>query len=150
MKISPFQFAILLSIFLSITLVGCVAPSRSRYTGFNPTFVPTPVIRKADPVKTIVIASIPAGCIVEMNGEYIGQAPFSLTVNADSNGCWPKFFSDGKQRSLVNRFTCTAPNGSTDSRTWYAESRIPDTVLFRPYRSYPASQPLRLGLTSGL
>lgn len=123
-------------------LAGCTTPP-SGHAGAGPE------IRKTTPVKTIRITSVPAGCIVELNGEYIGQTPFSLTVDADLNGCWPCYYQSGGIRSFSNRFVCTAPNGCTDNRYWSAGDRIPDVVLFRPFGRYPGQQPLQLGMNTG-
>lgn len=146
---SQFLTRVVLSLCL-FALSGCSTSARYSYTGIDQAFVPEPTIRRADPVKSFGIASVPTGCIVELNGEYIGQTPFTLTVEADNNGCWPKSYPDGKPRAFMNRFTCTAPNGATDRRSWRAEDRIPDAVLFRPFGGrYPAASALNLGLTSG-
>ena len=126
----------LIFIFLAL-ICGCTTQSY-RYIGTRNEN------SKAGPVKTICITSSPIGCIVELNGEYIGQTPFSLTVDADVHGCWPRYFPGGDLRSFLNSFVCTAPNGSTDRRSWMAGARIPDTVLFRPFRSYPAVKPLQI------
>jgi hypothetical protein len=84
-----------------------------------------------------------------MNGEYIGQTPFSLTVDADANGCWPRYYPSGGMRSISNNFVCAAPNGFSDHRFWTTGDRIPDMVLFRPFGRYPGQQPLQLGLNTG-
>lgn len=123
-------------------LVGCTAPP-ARYAGVEPG------VRRAERIKTIRITSVPTGCIVELNGEYIGQTPFSLTVDADANGCWPRRHPDGSMRTLINRFVCTAPTGISDSRSWADGDRIPDMVLFRPCGRYPGQQPLQLELSIG-
>jgi hypothetical protein len=149
MKCRSLNLETLIYVILILELPGCANSVRSRYTGIERAFVPEPTVRRADPVKTIMIASVPTGCIVELNGEYIGQTPFSLTVDSDGNGCWQKFYPDGKRRASVNKFTCTAPNGATDRRAWFAEDRIPDTVLFRPYGRYPPVQQLKLGMSNG-
>jgi len=125
-----------------LALAGCIAPS-AKFAGVEPD------VRKAEAVKTIRISSVPSGCIVEMNGEYIGQTPFSLTVDADPNGCWPRYHPNGGMRPLSNRFVCTAPNGFSDYRSWITGDRIPDMVLFRPFGKYPVQQPLKLGMNAG-
>jgi len=123
-------------------LAGCATPP-ARYAGVDPQ------VRRTVPVKTIRFTSVPAGCIVEMNGEYIGQTPFSLTVDADNNGCWPRYHPNGGMRSFSNRFVCTAPNSFSDHRSWIAGDRIPDMVLFHPFGGYPGQQPLQLGMNTG-
>ncbi len=127
----------------AVFLAGCTAAPPVRYTGVEPE------VRKTSAVKTIEITSVPVGCIVEVNGEYIGQTPLSLTVDADANGCWPRRHPDGSVRSFSNQFVCTAPNGARDRRYWIAGDRIPEAVVFRPYGRSPAQQPLRLGMNSG-
>ena len=125
-----------------LAFAGCATPP-VRHAGVEPE------VRKTFPLKIIRIASAPAGCIVEMNGEYIGQTPFSLTVDADNNGCWPRYHPNGSMRAWGTHFVCTAPNGFSDRRSWTAGDRIPDMVLFRPLGRYPVQQPLQLGLNTG-
>ena len=125
-----------------LAFAGCSTPP-VRHVGVEPE------VRRTDAVKTIRIASVPAGCIVEMNGEYIGQTPFCLTVDADNNGCWPRYHPNGGMRSFSNSFVCTTPNGVSDHRSWTTGDRIPDMVLFRPLGRYPVQLPLQLGLNAG-
>lgn len=125
-----------------LALGGCTTPTE-KFAGIEPE------VRTPTAVKTIRVTSVPAGCIVEMNGEYLGQTPFSLTVDADRNGCWPRHHPGGGMRAWGNHFVCTAPNGASDRRFWTAGDRIPDMVLFRPFGKYPVQQPLQLGLNAG-
>jgi len=37
---------------------------------------------------TIEIASVPTGCIVEWNGEFLGITPFLLTVDTTADRIW--------------------------------------------------------------
>lgn len=124
----------------ALLLAGCAASATPRYAGVEPE------VRRTEAVKTIRIMSVPAGCIVELNGEYIGQTPFTLTVDADANGCWPRCYANGSARTHSSLFVCTAPNGYSDSRHWIVGDRIPDVLLFRPLGRFPAQQSLRMGL----
>jgi len=126
-----------------LALAGCAGRPADRYAGVEPE------VRTPTAVKTIRVTSVPAGCIVEMNGEYLGQSPFSLTVDADKNGCWPRYYPGGGTRAWGNHFVCTAPNGVSDRRSWTAGDRIPDMVFFRPFGKYPVQQPLKLGMNPG-
>jgi hypothetical protein len=125
---------------LAFAFAGCSTPT--RYAGVEPE------VRKPTPVKTICITSVPAGCIVEMNGEYIGQTPFTLTVDADNNGCWPRYHPNGGMRTFSNSFVCTTPNGFSDHRSWTTGDPIPGIVIFRPLGRYPVYQPLRMNAGS--
>lgn len=127
-----------------LALASCAGVPATRHAGVEQE------VRKAEAVKTIRIASVPPGCIVELNGEYIGQTPFSLTVDADPNGCWPRYYPNGSSRAMGSRMVCTAPSGTSEYRSWVCGERIPDMVLFRPCGGrYPVGQPLQLGMNTG-
>jgi hypothetical protein len=90
---------------------------------------------------TIEIASIPPGCIVELNGEFLGLTPFRLTVDSDSEGRWSRWDAH------VYVLTCTAPTGQFDSRRWLCATKIPSAILFRPMGwSYESLVPKATGI----
>jgi hypothetical protein len=109
----------------AVVSAGCAAQS-AKYAGVEPE------VRKAALSKTIRFASVPTGCIVEINGEYIGQTPFSLTVDADNNGCWPRYYPGGGTRTFSNNFVCTTPNGFSEPPVLDCRRQDPGHGAFSP------------------
>jgi len=88
-------------------------------------------VREATRVETIKIVSLPTGCVVEVNGEYMGITPLVLRVPSTPDGRW-RGTADGVYVMRVSTL-----NGRTgETKYWRGGQGIPSRLLFRP----PAAQ----------
>ncbi|MBU3666165.1 MAG: PEGA domain-containing protein [Chthoniobacterales bacterium] len=90
---------------------------------------PEPEVRTAEPVKTIDIRSWPPGCIVELNGEYVGTTPLELVVETTRSGNWTADYGRGYSPIILRASTADA--SGWEQKIWYPGDRIPSRVLFR-------------------
>lgn len=73
------------------------------------------------------VLSLPRGCVVEMNGEYLGTAPVKIDIPSTPDGRWPG------TAQTEHRITVSTPNNrSVETKVWRGGERIPQRVLFRP------------------
>jgi hypothetical protein len=83
-------------------------------------------VRKAQPIAKIDVRSIPTGCVVELNDEYLGVTPLEVVVDATESGNWA---SQGFGSVFVMK--CSRPDGDGwEQKVWYPGDRIPSRVLF--------------------
>jgi hypothetical protein len=98
---------------------------------------PEPEVREAERIATIYMHSLPAGCMVELNGEFIGVTPLEFKTPATDDGEWP-----GWQK--VYNLRASIPLGQGyEQKSWYSGERIPTRVVFRipgAERWYSATQ----------
>ncbi len=88
---------------------------------------PEPVVRKAQPIAKIDVRSIPTGCVVELNDEYLGVTPLEVVVDTTDSGNWA---SQGIGSVFVMR--CSMPDGDGwEQKVWYPGHPVPKRVLFR-------------------
>jgi len=89
--------------------------------------LPEPVVRKAQPIAKIDVRSIPTGCVVELNDEYLGVTPLEVVVDATESGNWA---SQGIGSVFVMK--CSMPDGNGwEQKVWYPGHPVPKRVLFR-------------------
>ena len=100
---------------VAFILAGCVT-------------APEPEVRVAEAVKTIDVRSWPPGCIVELNGEYVGATPLNLVVNSSRSGNWTSDY--GLWTPIVLRASTRDAEG-WEQKVWYPGERIPSRILFR-------------------
>lgn len=73
------------------------------------------------------VVSLPRGCVVEMNGEYLGGTPVRIDIPSTPDGRWP-----GSPQT-EHRITVSTPNNrAVETKVWRGGERIPRRVLFRP------------------
>jgi hypothetical protein len=95
--------------------------------------------REASPPDTVTmeVLSLPRGCIVEMNGEYLGATPVKIDIPATPEGRWrgaPEF------RHVIA--VSTPNNRAVETRKWRTGDQIPRRVLFRPpYAQFTGATP---------
>lgn len=89
---------------------------------------PEPEVRVAEAVKTIDVRSWPPGCIVELNGEYIGATPLQMVVNSSKWGNWTS--DHGFCTPIILRAS-TRDAAGWEQKVWYPGDRIPSRILFR-------------------
>jgi hypothetical protein len=76
---------------------------------------------------TMEVLSLPRGCVVEMNGEYLGGAPVKIAIPSTADGRW----RGGP--STEHRITVSTPNNrAVETKKWRGGDPIPRRVLFRP------------------
>lgn len=88
---------------------------------------PEPTVRRAQPIGKIDVRSIPAGCVVELNDEYLGVTPLEVVVDATESGNWA---SQGFGSIFVMK--CSTPDGNGwEQKVWYPGHPVPRRALFR-------------------
>lgn len=98
---------------LTIALVACTTPQ------------PEPVARKAQEVTAIRVHSLPPGCFVELNNEFLGVTPVTIRVPS-SGGKWTG--SMGK----LHRLRVSMPRGGGyEEKRWFGYDLIPQRAVFR-------------------
>lgn len=88
------------------------------------------------PERSAIIQSIPRGCWVEVDGEYLGRAPVVATVRTYENGAVAR-----PVRVRVSDLT----GGAYEEKVWAPGQRWPEKILFdvRPFMAHPGG--VRLG-----
>ncbi len=77
------------------------------------------------------VVSIPARCVVEMNGEYLGGTPVKIDIPSTPDGRWTG------ANSTKHRITVSTPNNrAVETKEWRGGDVIPRRVLFRPPYAY--------------
>ncbi len=81
---------------------------------------------------TMEVFSLPRGCVVEMNGEYLGTTPLKIDVPSTPEGRW------GGAPGFTHVISVSTPNNrAVETRKWRGGDAIPRRVLFRPpYAAY--------------
>jgi hypothetical protein len=86
---------------------------------------------------TMEILSLPRGCVVEMNGEYLGSTPIKVDVPSTPEGRWKG--APGFTHVIA---VSTPNNRAVETRKWRAGDPVPRRVLFRPpYAQYAGATP---------
>ena len=98
---------------------------------------PEPEVREGERIATIYMHSLPAGCMVELNGEFIGVTPLEFKTPATDDGEWPGWHK-------VYNLRASIPLGQGyEQKSWFSGERIPTRVVFRipgAERWYSATQ----------
>lgn len=86
---------------------------------------------------TMEIFSLPRGCVVEMNGEYLGSTPVKVDIPATPEGRWTG------APGFSHVITVSTPNNrAVETRKWRAGDPVPRRVLFRPpYAQFAGATP---------
>ena len=84
---------------------------------------------------TMEVFSLPRGCVVEMNGEYLGTTPLKIDVPATPEGRW------AGAPGFTHVISVSTPNNrAVETRKWRSGDPIPRRLLFRPpYAAYLTS-----------
>ena len=99
----------------ALALCGCGGGQPAPYAGAVAT------------EQTVEVLSLPRGCVVEMNGEYLGGTPLKISVPATPDGRWQG------PPSLVHAISVSTPNNRfVETKKWRGGDRIPQRLLFRP------------------
>ena len=86
---------------------------------------PEPVVRKAEEVTAIRVHSLPPGCFVELNNEFLGVTPLTIRVSS-YDGDWRGGFGD------LHILRASIPRGSGfDERSWRTGDPVPKQVVLR-------------------
>ncbi len=76
---------------------------------------------------TMEVFSLPKGCVVEMNGEYVGAAPVKIDIPSTSDGRW-----QGRP-GMSHAITVSTPsNRASETRKYRSGDPIPRRLMFRP------------------
>jgi len=101
--------------FLAATLTACQTPEPE----------PEAPVRKAQEVTAVQVHSLPPGCFVELNNEFLGVTPLTIRV--------PSY--EGKWRGSMyelNRLRVSMPRGGGyEEKRWFGYDPIPQRVVFR-------------------
>lgn len=96
-------------------LVACTSPEPPKDA----------VVRKAEEVGTIHVHSLPPGCFVELNNEFMGVTPVTIRVPS-YEGQWKGSMYD------VHRLRVSMPRGGGyEEKRWQAWEDVPERVVFR-------------------
>jgi hypothetical protein len=96
------------------TLMGCQSASK-----------PEPIVKKAQEVTAVRIHSLPPGCFVELNGEFLGATPIVIRVPS-YEGKWTGGLYG------VNRLRASIPRGTGfEEKRWNSGAQVPRRVVFR-------------------
>jgi hypothetical protein len=112
----------------SISLTGCTTLEPDN----------EPIVRKAKEVSKIHVHSLPPGCFVELNGEFMGVTPLTIRVPSYEGG-WSGDF--GQYHIL--RASIPRARGH-DQKFWRTGDPVPKRVVFRipgAERWYHANSP---------
>ena len=86
---------------------------------------PEPVVRKAEEVTAIRVHSLPPGCFVELNNEFLGVTPLTIRVPSYEGGWRGRFGDWHTLRASIPR------NTGYDQRSWKTGDRVPKQVVLR-------------------
>lgn len=128
-RLVPLRSAVIAAfIFSCCLLVACRTPVRTNgpiVIGGPPTDAD---LEAAGLSKSVQVLSFPVGGIVELNNEYIGTTPLTLTVRTGGGGTW----TDSGSRAGRFVLKCSSANGQIwEEKVWLVGERVPDKILFR-------------------
>jgi hypothetical protein len=96
-------------------LTGCQTPEPE----------PEVPVRKAQEVTAIKVHSLPPGCFIELNNEFLGATPLTIRV--------PSY--EGKWTGAtykMHRLRASMPRGQGwEEKRWFGHDPIPERVVFR-------------------
>ena len=91
----------------------------------TPQPVPEPVVRKAEEVTAVQVHSLPPGCFVELNGEFLGATPLTIRVPS-YEGDW----QGGGWKMYVLRASIPRGQGY-EQKLWFGGDPVPKRIVFR-------------------
>jgi hypothetical protein len=86
---------------------------------------PEPVVRKAEEVTAVQVHSLPPGCFVELNGEFLGATPLTIRVPS-YEGDW----QGGGWKMYVLRASIPRGQGY-EQKLWFGGDPVPKRIIFR-------------------
>jgi len=116
--VKKLSIRILVIIALALPLVGCGG-------GENPPTHPYPAAIQTE--ATVEILSLPRGCVVEMNGEYLGSTPLKISIPTTPDGRW-----QGPPGTMHAISVSTPNNRFIETKKWRGGDHVPRRLLFRP------------------
>ena len=100
---------------LPVALASCTSPEPDRDA----------IVKKAEEVSAIHIHSLPPGCFVELNNEFMGVTPVTIRVPS-CEGQWKGGMYD------VHRLRVSMPRGGAyEEKRWEAWDDVPERLVFR-------------------
>jgi hypothetical protein len=87
------------------------------------TVPPKPEPPEAPRARAMAVHSLPTGCMVELNGEWVGITPCHVMIPADSTGGF-----QGPDLSVMKVIPVTG--GIGDIKIWWPGQRIPSRAVF--------------------
>ncbi len=97
-----------------MALTGCQTPEPE----------PEAPVRKAQEVTAVHVHSLPPGCFIELNNEFLGVTPMTIRV--------PSY--EGKWRGSMyelNRLRVSMPRGGgLEEKNWFGYDRISISIVF--------------------
>jgi hypothetical protein len=96
-------------------LTGCQTPEPE----------PEVPVRKAQEVTAIQVHSLPPGCFIELNNEFLGATPLTIRVPS-YEGNWTG------ATYKMHRLRASMPRGQGwEEKRWFGDDPIPERVVFR-------------------
>ena len=108
MKTTTYSF----SICAALLLAACVTAPE-----------PKPEPPTAPRARAMAVHSLPTGCMVELNGEWVGITPCHVMIPADDTGGF-----QGPDLSVIKVIPVTG--GIGDIKIWWPGQRIPSRAVF--------------------
>jgi hypothetical protein len=100
---------------LAAFLAGCTTPQPEE----------EPVVRRAQEVTAVQVHSLPPGCFVELNGEFLGATPLTIRVPS-YEGKWKGTSWD------LHVLRASIPRGQGyEQKAWSGGDPVPMRVVFR-------------------
>ena len=91
----------------------------------TPDPVPEPEVREAQEVTAVQVHSLPPGCFVELNDEFMGVTPLTIRVPS-YKGDWSGSFAQ------THVLRASIPKGSGyEQKVWMTGDAVPRRVVFR-------------------
>lgn len=101
---------------VAMTLAACTTASKPEEE---------PVVRRAQEVTAVQVHSLPPGCFVELNGEFLGATPLTIRVPS-YEGDWQ---GSGWKMYVLR---ASIPRGQGyEQKIWFGGDPIPQRVVFR-------------------
>jgi len=84
-----------------------------------------PVVRRAQEVTAVQVHSLPPGCFVELDGEFLGATPLTIRVPS-YQGEWQ---GAGWKMHILR---ASIPRGQgSEQKLWFGGDQVPKRVVFR-------------------
>lgn len=96
-------------------------------------YVPAP--SHPHPIYTIKIISDPPGARIEVDNDYVGDAPIEIQVEGTENRTFANWFHATNISAIPIH-----PGQSVQTKTFYQSDKIPNTILFDMNLSYVPRQ----------
>jgi len=100
---------------VAVALVACTSPEPDKDT----------IVRKAEEVTAIEVHSLPPGCFIELDEEFLGATPLTIHVPSYEGRWRGGTYETHRLRASIPRST------GCEEKVWRGGSPVPRRVVFR-------------------